>query len=323
MKTSAAHRQSTRFLMWVLIASALTFLLSTLVTMRILNRIMVAEVPDICGKSVETARASLKLKHLTMDISEFRFDAHVPLNQIISQDPKPGQTVKNGRLVRVVVSRGSQTVKVPELIGIPLQNASRLLDPKGILLGKISQVYSDTASKNRVMDQWPLGGEYITQGGRVHLLVSAGPRPATWVCPEVRGLDANQAVRIFKFLGLHLQSLKRQNNDHVPSGTVLRQTPVAGTRISSQETFSLLVSQGLDSPNSPGRYIRFHYRLPQGKDKTLMRLKIVLKDQSGVREVYNAMERPGMEINLPLTLHGEPGSVVIILNGQTLEERRL
>jgi serine/threonine-protein kinase len=308
---------------WLLVGgvSLLVFVLSALITSRILNRIMVAEVPDIVGKSVEAARGSLRLKHLSMDIAEFRFDAHMPLNQIISQDPKAGQTVKNGRLVRVVVSRGSQAVKVPALVGQDLRASGLMLDAKGISIGRVSLWYTSEAPKNTILEQIPAAGDYLAQGAHVDLLVSLGPRPVRWVMPSFKGLEFNEASRILKFLKLNLQALRRTNDSSLSPNTVVEQRPAAGERVENGQPVSLLVTQNPNEAENPGRYVTVRYRLPAGKSS--LRLKMMLKDDNGLHEIHNAMERPQTTVQVPVTVHGSKASVTILVNDQIMEERAL
>jgi serine/threonine-protein kinase len=310
-----------QFLFLVFSLSFLLFVLSALITSRILNRVMVAEVPDITGKTVEAARGSLRLKHLSMDIAEFRFDAHMPLNQIISQDPKPGQTVKNGRMVRVVVSRGSQTVKLPDVCGLALRDASLALSEKSITTGRVSLWYTAEAPKNTVLDQNPAAGQYLAQSSRVDLLVSLGPRPVRWVMPGLKGMEFGEASRILKFLKLNLQTLRRTTDDSLAPNTVVEQRPTSGERVESGQAASLLVTQSPNDAQNPGRYVTIRYRLPAGKSS--LRLKLMLKDETGQHEIHNAMERPLATVEVPVTVHGPNASVTILVNGQVMEERPL
>ncbi|NTV52746.1 MAG: PASTA domain-containing protein, partial [Candidatus Firestonebacteria bacterium] len=274
-----------RYLLMVFGLSFMVFVLSALLTSRILNRVMVAEVPDITGKSVEAARGALRLKHLSMDIAEFRFDAHMQLNQIISQDPKPGQTVKSGRMVRVVVSRGSQTVKLPALTGLTLRDAGLALSEKGVSAGKVSLWYNAEAPKNTVLDQVPAAGQYLPQGSRVDLLVSLGSRPVRWVMPALKGLEFGEVNRIIKFLKLNLQTLRRKPDSTLPANTVVEQRPAAGERVEGGQAVSLLLTQGTQDVQKPGRYVTIRYRLPAGKSS--QRLKMILKDDTGLHEIHN------------------------------------
>ncbi len=321
MKHKARAPHLGRYLLLVFSSSLLVFILSTLITTRILNRLMVAEVPEVTGKSVEAARAALRLKHLSLDIAEFRFDAHVPLNQVIAQDPKPGQTVKSGRMVRVIVSRGSQTIKLLSLVGLTARDASQQLMKKGINTGKVSLWYNDEAPKNIVLDQWPAADQYIPQGSRVDLLISAGAKPVQWIMPDVRGASFNEVTALFKFLGLNIQTLKRKLTDRYTPNTVLEQKPSAGERAETDQATSLLIAQRSATDADPGRYLTIRVSIPAAKGA--QRVKLILKDELGAREIHNAMERPQTEIAVPVTVHGTNASVNILINGQVVEERKL
>ncbi len=318
---NAAGRHSGRFFLILLLAMLLAFALSLLTTTRLLRQVMVVEVPDLTGQTMEAARSRLRAQRLAIDISEFRFDLRIPANQIITQDPAAGQKVKTGRVVRVVVSRGSQTVKVPEVLGLNLTEAGLALGRKGLNPGKSTRLYSPEAPKNAVLDQWPAPDQYLNQGGRVDLLVSLGPRPVRWLMPALAGWPLAEATRLLGQLGLDLQSIQRRVDDQRPSGAVLEQTPPAGERVEAHDVAGLVIASGSTDSPLAGRYVTVKFRVPPGSAE--LRIKMSVRDESGLHQVYNDMERPNAELAVPFTVYGSPATVTISVNGNVVEERQL
>lgn len=311
-----------RFLLMVLAASLLAFLVSALTTTSILRRVSVVEVPDVTGKSVDAARGALRVQRLSLDIIEFRFDTRLPADQIIHQDPAAGSEVKSGRLVRVVVSRGAQSLKVPEVVGQDARAANVTLSQKGLKAGRISHLFSDSAPKNQVLAQWPGAGEDSFPGQGVSLLVSAGPRPRQWLMPDLRGRTRTESDRILKFLGLEPSSITPRLDEQAAPHTVLAQDPLPGARVSAGDGVSLVVSRRTGEPAAaPDRLVTVEYRVPPGTEPVRVRLLVV--DERGRREILNAMQRPDASVRIRTPVHGAPATLQIYLNGILNEERGL
>ena len=99
-------------------------------------------VPDLKGKSAVTALHLLGNLNLALKKDGEEFDTTVPAGAILRQFPVPGTTVREGRVIRAVLSQGSETVFMPSLVGLPLRNAEMLLKERQVQLGEISQAFS-------------------------------------------------------------------------------------------------------------------------------------------------------------------------------------
>jgi eukaryotic-like serine/threonine-protein kinase len=310
-----------RFLLLLLGLTMLAFVISTLTTTRILRRISVVEVPDLTGKSVEDARSLLRMRRLAIDIMEFRFDQQLAANQIITQDPQAGSSVKSGRIVRVVVSRGSQAIKLMDLSGLTLRDASLELGKKGLSPGRISRIYATEAPKNAILAQWPGPGEFTIQSNRVNLLISAGPRPVSWLMPALRGASLDAANRLLKYLGLDLQDIQQRIDDEEPSNTVLAQSPAPGEVVQADGTASLVISRRSSDRKLAARFVAIKFRVPAGEADARVRMSVT--DGAGRHEIYNAMERRNSELDVRTTVFGGKATVGIYVNGTLVEERTL
>ena len=76
------------------------------------------------------------------------------------------------------LSLGKEGTEVPNVVGSSLGSATTTLSNKGFNVTSES-VYSDSAPVNQVISQTPNAGELAKEGDTVHLVVSAGPDPAT------------------------------------------------------------------------------------------------------------------------------------------------
>lgn len=63
-------------------------------------------VPNVCGLSREAAVARLEASSLKANLGESVFNQVIPEGEIAIQRPEAGRTVKAGRIVNLIISRG-------------------------------------------------------------------------------------------------------------------------------------------------------------------------------------------------------------------------
>lgn len=323
MNPDASKPQLSKFQFFLILLAAclFTFATSFLITTRLLRRVTVVQVPDITNKSVESARSILRVLRLEMELGEFRFDNRIPLNYILAQDPKAGENVKSGRVVRVMISRGAQYIKTPNLIGQNIRQASLLLGERTLTPGRVTRFYSKDFSKDAIADQFPAPEKALSRGGNVQMLVSQGARPIWFSMPSLRGKTLEQASAALHSLGLELREIKRKPDPGQPAETVLTQSPAAGMRARVGDSVGLVASLRTGENSPSARLVAIHYRIPPGRME--VRVKLVIRDETGLREIYNAMEKPDSELSLRQPVQGKNAGLQIFVNGVLVEESTL
>ncbi len=311
----------TTYLFILLCLSLFCFTLSSLITTRLLKRVSIVKVPALRHKSVESARSILRIKRLRIEIAEFRFDRRIPLNSIIAQVPAADQSVKSGRTIQIVVSRGSPAVKIPDISGLELRKASLTLGEKGLNIGRTTRIFDIQSPKNTILDHTPAAGDYANRGSSVNLLVSQGPRPTWYIMPKLKGWNIDDATRMLNHIGIELREIKRRQDDNRPSGTILEQTPKPGERVQANDPAGLTVSIQSADQQQTTRLATVKYRVPPANME--VRIKMVARDDTGLHEIYNAMEKPHSEFTIRRIIHGSQAILYIYINGKLHEERQL
>src|SRR5437870_3681250 len=111
----------------------------------------VVMVPDLTGKPVTEALNLLGPLKLGITKESEQFDKRFPAGTIVRQVPPSGMMVREGRLVRITVSQGGETLFVPELVGQPLRQAQTSLQNVGLSVGEIDRRPSMRFEKDFVM----------------------------------------------------------------------------------------------------------------------------------------------------------------------------
>ena len=107
-------------------------------------------VPDLAGKSIETAGILLKDNQLTMEIQDSaNYNPNHPKYSVIEQYPKAGSQVKEDRKIYLILNpSGYRKVEVPIVVGRTFRQAKPTLEAIGFEVGKIS--YIDDIGKDEV-----------------------------------------------------------------------------------------------------------------------------------------------------------------------------
>ena len=130
-------------------------------------------VPDLAGTRLETAFTRLDSMKLHYRHAGTVYDMKYPEGIVVSQRPEAGRKVKLGRTVSLLTSSGKRRVQVPNLLGRPLDQATAVLEARGLLLGKTEQDYVPEIEAGTVLTQVPLPGEEIEVGTFVDLTIAS------------------------------------------------------------------------------------------------------------------------------------------------------
>ena len=170
------------------------------------------------------------------------YDPAKPPGTIISQIPQPNSRVREGRFVKVTVSKGGKTVLVPRLQGISMRQAELLLAHAGLELGDVSWVSSDSFPQDVVIASMPSFETPVPHGLSINLRVSLGTRPDTVVVPDLLGKNLQECRKILREIGLQLGDTKQVINEDFLPGTILSQSPPSGLKVQRGSEVELEVS---------------------------------------------------------------------------------
>jgi beta-lactam-binding protein with PASTA domain len=219
----------------------LTYVLFAAASMRIAIRAREVMVPPLTGQSVNQATGTLAEAGLALKVEEARRpDAKVPAGQILSQDPQPGVRTRRQRSVKVWVSAGPRSSILPAFIGESERTAQLRVQQDGLELAAVSEIRSADYPADVVVAQTPPPS---SSGGKVSLLVNRGQRAATYVMPDLIGVNGDRAADLLRAHGFRAAVVGDHPYPGVPAGIVLRQNPQAGFQIAPGEPVSLEVSR--------------------------------------------------------------------------------
>lgn len=275
-------------------------------------------IPDVQGKEVVYALELLTDLKLNTKVGGFQFDPTIARHHIISQDPEPGAEIKQGRDVRLIISKGSRSVVLPNLQGISLAQAHILLDENGLRVGQVSYIYSDRQPKQEVLGQFPAPIHSGFHGDAVDLLVSDGPPPTWYRMMALKAMAFNDAVAVIEHNHLSLGAVQYADDPTVMERSVTQQDPPRGYPVLSSADIEITIARHPDSLDTDGRRNAafFRYRVTEGFIKQSVRVRINWPHMT--LDVYDDFVRPSREIWL-LVPTPSPATLFLYADDQLVE----
>ena len=222
-------------------ALVLTYVVSAVIGMRVALKTREVQVPALAGKTVNEATALLPETGLNLKVEEGRrLDPKVPAGQIVVQDPAAGVRTRRERSVKVWVSGGPRSTRIPALNGESERTAQLRLQQEGLALGPVAEIRSSDYPADTIVAQFPAPK---TVAAQVALLVNRGERGVRYVMPDLIGVDGSRAAEVLRTRGLRATVVGDHPYPGVAPGIVLRQSPQAGFQIGPGEPISLEVSR--------------------------------------------------------------------------------
>ena len=208
------------------------------------------KVPDHTNLTVDEAKDKLKAAGLSLDESKVTsdFSSKVAKDKIMEQDPKADSEVKEGRTVAVVVSKGANLLKVPDLSGMTLENAQKTLANNGFTGEIKTKEEASSDAVGTVTDQKPAADSQWPKDGEFTITLSSGPSGTSFNMPNLVGKAATEAQNtLSKDYGVTVL-VESENSSIYPASVVVRTDPAPGEPLKKGDTVTITVSRGGSGP---------------------------------------------------------------------------
>ena len=141
------------------------------------DNVPVLDVPSLVGMSLGEARnefgSNFNLRPQEQESDE-------PAGTILSQDLKNGEKAEKGMTIGVVISRGEESLKIPDVRGQDPEEALRTLQDAGLTVSREHKQVKSEKPRDTVIGTDPPSGSKVETGISVTLILSSGtPEGAT------------------------------------------------------------------------------------------------------------------------------------------------
>lgn len=185
------------------------------------------KIPDVAGLGRDEAARTLQQAGLGTAV-ESRTSDSVPKDSVIETDPPAGESVRRGSTVTMFVSSGAEQVKVPAVVGMPLNAARQQLSAVGLELETSSEP-SDRPEKE-VLDQSPSAGTMVDPASVVSLVLSSGPKQEQATVPAVVGSTRVEAEAALNAAGFTVSVREQPTTIQAQDGRVTDQSPPGSSK---------------------------------------------------------------------------------------------
>ncbi|WP_201452487.1 Stk1 family PASTA domain-containing Ser/Thr kinase [Streptomyces sp. HM190] len=198
------------------------------------------KVPAVLAQPEAVARERIVGAGLGVTV-ERAFSDTVTRGEVIRTDPEPGDRIRDNDTVTLTVSKGPETVALPDLKGYRLDKARDRLKSDGLEPGLVTREFSDEVVRGQVIRTEPGAGTKASSGSAVALVVSRG---APVEIPDVSGASVEDATATLEGEGLKVKVAPGRVNSEFDKGLVAEISPGVGKQAGAGDTVTLTLSKG-------------------------------------------------------------------------------
>jgi serine/threonine-protein kinase len=175
----------------------------------------------------------------------------VPIGFVTRTDPVAGTLILRDDTVEVFFNPDPQLVPIPNVVTLPLSEASSLLAADGFVVGEITTEERDDLAEDTVISSDPPAGTPATQGTVVNLVVAAPPS-SVQIPGEVIGATEIEARAILEAPPYEfVVTTDVRSSPTVPAGTVMEVRPGPGELVPKGSDVLIIVSEGPEPVRVP------------------------------------------------------------------------
>lgn len=200
-------------------------------------------LPNLVGMPETQAKSVLKGLGLGLNVEDRLYSNKVQANAIVSQIPAAGTSIKPQQLVHVLISLGPQKVSVPDLKGRSLRAARITAVERGLTIGDVAAIYWPQDGPNEVVAQDPPPATTDLQNPTVNFLVSLGPKPVAYLCPNFQGKSLGVVRAELQQAGFQKITVSQVQSPGTLQNTIVKQLPLPGSKVTPDTTFQFQVAQ--------------------------------------------------------------------------------
>lgn len=227
------------------------FVLSLTGTLAVLNLTNPPEVemPNVVGLSKEEAKAEVENAKLQFEIQKEEFNKEVPEGYVISQDPvyiEKYNKVKQGSIVNVIISKGQEKTKIPNVKGKSKEEAIEMIETAS-LKAQVIEETSKTVQEGYVISQEIEPDKEAFAGDTLIIHVSTGTGIKQVTVVSVIGQEEASAKKSLEELGLKVNITYASATTE--NGKVSKQSIEEGKTVDEGTSITLTINKVAETKN--------------------------------------------------------------------------
>lgn len=204
------------------------------------------KLPDLTGRPKDEALRELERLKLSWDIVE-AFDNNIESGNVIKTSPSGGSSIAKDAKIVVYISKGSEQIILPNVIGKNKTDAEKILKDSGF-----NPVFEEkNGEKDVVVGMSHNPGDKINRGTAVTLYVGNGTKEIE--VPNLVNVQLDVAIKTLNALKFQI-NIEEIQSTSVQSGHVVETQPKAGEKLPEGEVVTVFIAKITDTeaPNVVG-----------------------------------------------------------------------
>lgn len=282
-------------------------------------------VPGITGGELIEGLLILQKKNLRATVDP-RYFSDYSKNIIVEQDPKAGSIVREGKDIRLIVSKGPIVSIVEDYTGKTLNYVQNRLQEifsfqgKTIKLGNVTHVTSEYP-QGSIVGQFPPPNTPITNVDTLDLVISKGKEIQAFNLNDYTGENVNNIMKLLALRGVLVHIITEEVMNPALSGFIISQDPPDGTLVKRNDTVTFYVGYLPSETEKEKLYARvLNFDVPPELETAVIRVVVV--DRIGEREIYNAENTGSDNISIPFKSYSNT-TVYIYIDDGVFEVRKM
>lgn len=180
-------------------------------------------------------------------------------------------------------------VSVPDLKNVSLDVAVSKIEKAGLTLGDVTEIASDSVSKNQVISSDPSSGKKVSKGTAINLKISSGKE--TIEMPNYLGMTETQVKNDIEKRGFKNIIFEKSQSDEYAEGKVMKQSINVGKEIvPSDTTLTITISSGyktIVTPNLKGKTLDEAYKIAEELGINIKVTSSEYNDEYAENKIFN------------------------------------
>lgn len=260
------------------------------------------EVPNLIGLDENTAKDTVENLGLEFKVKDRIFNEEFLEGQIINQNIKSGEKLKEGFPIEVIISTGEKFIIVPDLLSKYSNETAVIINESGLTEGDVSYEFSETIPWGLVISQSPEAGTRLKEGDKISYVLSKGPEVEYIIMPDLIGKSVTEATQLILLKSFFTGDITYNNSEEFAKDLIIFQSYPAGTEVEKGTKINLVVSEGpqltteaeTTTIETSSGGVQIVIDLPQDKEKMIVLVERVLEDNRQIvyQEKHKKQDSP-------------------------------
>lgn len=230
---------------WVVITTLLVLVVLVVVGFFVANQLQPVAVPNVAGMTQSKAQSTLMAAQFKVGSATKVHDDHVKAGRVISTTPVKGEKAKRQSVVKMRISTGKKEYTLKDYTARSYSSVAAELRKAGFKVKRTTIVSRSYTNGQIVQQSRDAGTRLVPKGKTITLTVSVGANGFSLL--DMTNWSQASVRQYANSMGFTL-NLKYDYSAAVQAGSVMSQSPKAGTAVPHSAKITVVISRGSEAP---------------------------------------------------------------------------